>query len=258
MRSPASRRSVAVVKTNSGTASAPRHGLARVISKRGYCSRSQAENLVRAGKVALNGRIVRDPEAPTDALQDCIAIDGVDIAASVPLWIMLHKPRGLVTTAQDERGRDTVYALLADADLPWLAPVGRLDKASEGLLLFTNDSAAAARLLAPESHISKIYHVHIDTLPDESLLQRLRIGVVDAGEHLGIGRVRELRRGERNAWLEVILDEGKNRQIRRVLAAQDVEVLRLVRVGIGPLALGDLKKGEWRHLSAAEIIALTS
>jgi len=232
-----------------------RHGLARVISKRGYCSRSQAAELVRAGRVQLNDRLERDPEAPTRS-DDRIRIDGSDIAAAAPVWLMLNKPRGYVTTASDERGRDTVYALIETAGLPWLAPVGRLDKASEGLLLFTNDSAAAARLTAPESHVDKSYHVQINRVPDAVLLTRLRDGVDDAGERLAAKSVSVLRAGEKNAWLQIVLDEGRNRQIRRLLAAHGIEVLRLLRVAIGGLQLGDLPKGGWRVLSAADLAKL--
>jgi 23S rRNA pseudouridine2605 synthase len=170
----------------------------------------------------------------------------------------MNKPRGHVTTARDERGRDTVYALLEDAGLPWLAPVGRLDKASEGLLLMSNDSAWAARLTDPESHLDKTYHVQIDALPDSDLLQCLRTGVDDAGEHLAAKAARELRRGTKNAWLEIVLDEGRNRQIRRLLTAFDINVLRLVRVAIGALVLGGLASGKWRVLSMAEVTALGS
>jgi 23S rRNA pseudouridine2605 synthase len=170
---------------------------------------------------------------------------------------MLNKPRGYVTTASDERGRDTVYTLLDAAELPWLAPVGRLDKASEGLLLLTNDSAWAARITAPESHVEKTYHVQIDRLPDLALLASLKRGVEEDGERLLAQNVSELRRGEKNAWLEIVLDEGRNRQIRRLLAAHGVGVLRLVRVAIGPVALGTLAKGAFRALHAAEVTALS-
>jgi len=229
----------------------PRHGVARAISRRGYCSRSAAAELVRAGRVAVNGRVVRDPESATSA-RDRIAVDGAEIAASAPVWLMLNKPRGYVTTASDERGRDTVYALLDDTNLPWLAPVGRLDQASEGLLLFTNDSAAAARLAAPESHTDKTYHVQIDRVPDDALVARL----TDRATEGAAKSVHVLRTGAKNAWLEIVLDEGRNRQIRRLLAAQDVAVLRLVRVAIGGLPLGDLAKGRWRTLSDADLALL--
>jgi 23S rRNA pseudouridine2605 synthase len=177
------------------------------LSKLGVCSRTQAQALIGAGRVRVDGRIVRD-RAPTDARHARITVDAAAIGAAEKVYLMLNKPRGHVTTASDEHGRDTVYALLRDAKLPWLAPVGRLDKASEGLLLFTNDSAWAARLTDPASHIDKTYHVQIDALPDTALLQRLQAGIDDGGERLSANSVRELRRGERNAWLEIVLDEG--------------------------------------------------
>lgn len=234
-----------------------RHGIARAISKRGYCSRSQAAELVRAGRAELNGRVVRDPETPTRP-DDRIRIDGRDIAAVEPVWIALNKPRGVVTTASDERGRDTVYALIDDPTLPWLAPVGRLDKASEGLLLFTNDSTAAAQLTAPEHHVDKTYHVQIDRVPDAALLDALHQGVDEAGERLVAKSVQLLRSGDKHAWLEIVLDEGRNRHIRRLLAAHEIAVLRLVRVSIGALALGDLAKGRWRRLSVDEVALLSA
>ena len=249
--SPPRRHRAAAAPTNS----APRYGLARVLSKLGLCSRTQAQALVRAGRVHVNDKIVRDPESPTDAQRDRIALDGEAIAAVEKVYVMLNKPRGYVTTTSDEQGRDTVYTLLQDGLLPWLAPVGRLDKASEGLLLFSNDSAWAVRLTDPASHLDKTYHVQIDALPDDDLLDRLWAGIDDDGEHVAAKSVRELRRGEKNAWLEIVLDEGRNRQIRRLLAALDIEVLRLVRVAIGPLLLGDLAKGKWRVLTTQESAA---
>jgi len=237
-------------------AKTPRHGLARTLSKLGACSRTQAAHYAREGRVAVNGRIVRDPEAPVDVERDRIALDGHEIRAGERVYLMLNKPRGYVTTASDEHGRETVYALLKDAALPWVAPVGRLDKASEGLLLLTNDSAWAARITAPESHVDKTYHVQIDRLPDAALLDSLRSGIEEGGERLSARNVQELRRGEKNAWLEIVLDEGRNRQIRRLLAAHGVGVLRLVRVAIGPVALGALAKGGSRVLDPEEIAAL--
>ena len=235
---------------------APCHGLARVLSKLGVCSRTQAQALVRAGRVRVDGRIVRDPEAPTSTQRSRISLDGADIVAAEKIYLMLNKPCGCVTTTSDEHGRDTVYTLLQSGHFPWLAPVGRLDKASEGLLLFTNDNAWAARLTDPASHLDKTYHVQIDRLPDAGLPARLCAGVTDGGEVLLAKSVRELRRGEKNAWLEIVLDEGRNRQIRRLLAAFDIAVLRLIRVAIGGLALGDLAKGRWRVLAGVEVVAL--
>lgn len=217
---------------------------------------------MRAGRVRVNGRVVRDPQSPTSLEHDRISVDDTSVAVQEKVYIALNKPRGYVTTASDERGRDTVYTLLqsgngAPVDARWLAPVGRLDKASEGLLLFSNDSVWAARLTDPASHLDKTYHVQIDALADAALLARLREGIVERGERLALKSVRELRRGEKNSWLEIVLDEGRNRQIRRVLAAFDIGVLRLVRVAIGDLQLGELAKAQWRTLTADEVAQLT-
>jgi 23S rRNA pseudouridine2605 synthase len=187
---------------------------------------------------------------------DQIAVDGVGVAAAERLYLVLNKPRGLVTTASDERGRKTVYAFL-DPDAPFVAPVGRLDKASEGLLILTNDSEWSARILAPETHLDKTYHVQIDRVADAAPLQALIQGVrLNDGDLLRAKEARILRRGKRNTWLEVVLDEGKNRHIRRMFDQFGVKVLRLVRVAIGPQTLGDLAKGAVRQLTDAEKHAL--
>jgi 23S rRNA pseudouridine2605 synthase len=227
-------------------------GLARVLSKLGYCSRSQAAELIRAAKVRVNGTIRRDPEFPATPGKDRIEIEGQRVAAAPKIYLMLNKPRGIVTTASDEKGRDTVYAFLPE-DLPWLAPVGRLDKGSEGLLLLTNDSEWAARITARETHLDKTYHVQAGTIADDQLLQALRAGVrAEDGEVLRAKKASLVREGKHNCWLEIVLDEGKNRQIRRMLEGLGVEVLRLVRIAIGPLALGDLPKGGVRPLNTEE------
>jgi 23S rRNA pseudouridine2605 synthase len=218
----------------------------------GHCSRSAALPLIRGGRVAVNGSVQRDPERPVSWQRDRIEIDGRRIAASAKIYLMLNKPRGAVTTASDEQGRKTVYDGL-DKNLPWIGPVGRLDKASEGLLLLTNDSEWGARVSAPETHLEKTYHVQIAAAAEEELLTALMRGVVShGGEVLRAKAARRLRSGDKNSWLEIVLDEGKNRQIRRMLAAQSVEVLRLVRVAIGPLTLGELAKGESRVLTKEE------
>ena len=229
-----------------------------MLSKLGACSRSQAERAVREGRVTVDGRVVLDPERPTEAGRQRIALDGVVVGASARIYIALNKPRGIVTSASDEHGRATVYDLLKDAGLPWLGPVGRLDRASEGLLLLSNDSVWAAGLTEPRHHVDKTYHVQVDCVPDEALLRQLEAGVVEQGECLAAKRASLLRHGEKHAWLAIVLDEGRNRHIRRLLAAHGVGVLRLIRVSVGPLSLGDLPKGQWRHLDAAEVQALAS
>ena len=152
-------------KPDRNGARASRHGVARVISKLGMASRSLAAKWVHEGRVRVNGRSVRDPDFPVSQGQDRISVDERDIAAAARVVLMLNKPRGLVTTCEDEQGRATVYQCLANAPLPWLAAVGRLDKASEGLLLFTNDSTWAARITNPATGPDKTYHVQIDRVP---------------------------------------------------------------------------------------------
>ena len=217
----------------------------------GYCSRSQAAVLIRAGRVSRNGRIVRDPESPVRMPQDEIQVDGSPIDKTPAIYLVMNKPRGVVTTASDEKGRETVYDLLQPG-LPWVGPVGRLDKASEGLLLLTNDSEWAARITEPASHLDKKYHVQVDCVADADLLARIMRGHGVGGEQLCAKGAKLLRHGDKNSWLEITLDEGKNRQIRRLLEALGVRVLRLVRVSIGPHELGDLKKGAVRRLTAEE------
>jgi 23S rRNA pseudouridine2605 synthase len=238
-------------------------GLARALSKLGFCSRSRAAELVCSGRVSLNGKIWHDPEtAVSGSLQ--IEVDGKPVEAREKIYLMLNKPRGVVTTASDEKGRATIYTLLGGNQLsgetnlpretqPWVAPVGRLDKASEGLLLLTNDSEWGARIAAPETHLDKTYHVQVDLVADNKLLRALVLGVkAKDGEVLRAKQARRVRTGEKNCWLEIVLDEGKNRHIRRMIKGMGAEVLRLVRVAIGPLKLGDLAKGEHRALSGDE------
>jgi 23S rRNA pseudouridine2605 synthase len=231
---------------------ASRTGLARALSKLGYCSRSAAFRLVREGRVAVNGSIQRDPQRPVSLQRDRIEVEGRPISAPAKVYLMLNKPRGVVATASDEKGRKTVYSGL-DANLPWLGPVGRLDKASEGLLLLTNDSDWAARVLTPETHLHKTYHVQIAAVADEALLAGLVRGVRACGDEvLRAKSARFLRGGDKNSWIEIVLDEGKNRQIRRMLAGSGVEVLRLIRVALGPLVLGELAKGASRPMTKEE------
>jgi len=227
-------------------------GLSRALSKLAYCSRSRAVELIRAGNVRLNGATQRNPESGVRLGKDRIEVNDAPISARSKVYLMINKPRGVVTTASDEKGRDTVYSCLPEG-LPWLAPVGRLDKASEGLLLLTNDSGWASRIASPETHLDKTYHVQIAAQADEELLCALRRGLQTGdGDFLRAKQAHGLRAGPRNAWIEVVLDEGKNRHIRRMLEHLGIEVLRLVRVSVGPIALENLAKGACRHLTAGE------
>lgn len=227
-------------------------GLARALSKLGYCSRSQAALLIEEGRVKLNDTTRRNPETPVLLGSDRIEVEGKVVGGAAKIYLMMNKPRGVVTTASDEQGRTTVYDLVP-ADTPWMGPAGRLDKASEGLLLLSNDSEWAARIISPESHIEKTYHVQIDGEPGERVLGAFKEGIrTKEGELLRARRAEVLRQGERNTWLLITLDEGKNRQIRRMLEHFGIGVLRLIRVSIGPLELGKLAKGACRRLSEGE------
>ena len=245
--------------------SAPRHGtagqrgtvsLARALSKLGFCSRAQGDRLTRAGTVRVNGVVVRDPSLRVTPERDVIEVDGARVARVERVYLMLNKPRGLVTTMDDPQGRATVYECLRGASLPFVTPVGRLDKASEGLLLLTNDSRWSSRLLDPASHVDKVYHVQVRAADPAAVIDRVVAGVVEpsTAERLEVKAIHLLRTGSRSgAWVEVVLDEGKNRQLRRIFTAIDVEVLRLVRVAFGRLVLGDLAKGAWRLLRPDEV-----
>jgi len=232
--------------------------LARVLSKLGYCSRTKAAALIESGLVRVNGRVQRNSAVRIDMNRDAVTVEGRTVAQEKKIYRMLNKPRGLVTTASDEKNRDTVYACIADKVPAWVAPVGRLDKASEGLLLFTNDTQWAAGITDPDTHLDKTYHVHINALADEELLQRILRGVMSReGDLLKAKQARVIRSGVRNCWLELVIDEGKNRHIRRLLSQLNVEVLRLIRVAIGSLQLGNLPKGESRALSEEEVTMLS-
>ena len=229
--------------------------LARALSKLGHCSRSRARPLIESGAVRVNGTVCANPDARVDMDRDRIDIDDVQLAPPERVYWMVNKPRGMVTTAADEQGRETVYACLPTG-LPWVGPVGRLDLESEGLLLFTNDTQWANRITDPDTHVEKVYHVQTATVPGEMQIERLRSGVEHRGDRLRALRISLLRTEDSSAWLGVVLDEGKNRQVRRMMEAVGLEVQRLVRVSIGPLGLDDLPPGHARALTAAEIAAL--
>ena len=233
----------------------PRVGLARALSKLGFCSRSAASQLIFSGRVRVNGATRRDPEARVRLGHDRIEVDQRPVESGTKLYLMLNKPRGLVTTVSDEKGRETIYSCLG-ADLPWIFPVGRLDKASEGLLLLTNDTGWGQRIANPETHLDKTYHVQISGPVQPEFVRELVQGMRSNGDILRARSAGILRQGNRNTWLTIVLDEGKNRQIRRMMESRGVEVLRLVRVAIGPLPLGNLAKGTYRVLTREEKLSL--
>jgi 23S rRNA pseudouridine2605 synthase len=207
--------------------------------------------------VSVDGVTVRNPDQRVDMRRSRIAVDGRTIRASSQVYVMLHKPRGWVTTTSDELDRSTVYELLPD-DLPRVVAVGRLDLDTEGLLLFTNDTRWADRITDPRSHLDKVYHVKVRGPVDDRMVAAMLEGVdAGRGEVMRLKAVLPLRRRDRDGtWLEVVLDEGRNRQIRRVMEAVGVDIERLVRVAIGPVQLGDLGPGTWRVLTPEERRAL--
>ena len=257
------------------------HGVARVISKRGFCSRSAAENLVREGRVSLRGKIVRDPDSPAYE-NDEILVDGNPVTASEFVYFAMNKPRGAVTTASDEKGRTTVMDIFREQytkmfpgkTMMHIAPVGRLDAASEGLLLFTNDTKWADNVLKTkderrktkdsgteagktkrEKHL-KVYRVQVAGKPTAAELEQMEKGFNvaprvfgESEEFMHAERATFHSEGEKNCWLEITLSEGKNREIRRMLAHLGYEVMRLVRIQFDKYTLDDLKPGEIREIN---------
>jgi 23S rRNA pseudouridine2605 synthase len=229
--------------------------LHRALSKLGWCSRTEARGLIRAGEVCVDGHVVSDPLTWVDLATQRVTRRGAPDAPAAPVTLALHKPRGVVTTRRDERGRPTVYDLLPPG-LPYVFPAGRLDADSEGLLVLTNDSALAERLTDPAHHVPKTYRVTVAGRPTEAALAALRRGVELADGPTRPAEVLLVRGGGRASVLEVVLTEGRNRQVRRMAAAVGHKVRRLVRVAIGGLELGDLAPGASRVLSAAEVARL--
>jgi 23S rRNA pseudouridine2605 synthase len=233
--------------------------LARALSKFGVCSRAQARTMVEAGRVRVAGRVVRDPDHRIDPRHDRVTVDGQPVGDETErLVVALHKPAGYVTTRVDPGGRATVYELLADVGR-WVFPVGRLDRDTSGLLILTNDHVLGQRLTDPLHHVPKTYHVQVLGVPDAAALLALRGGIPLDGVLTRPAKVRALggARGG-SAWIEIVLTEGKNRQVRRMCAAVGHDVLALVRVKVGRLSLGDLPSGRWRVLEPAEVAAASA
>ena len=231
--------------------------LARALSKFGVCSRAEAERWIEAGRVSVDGEIVLWPARRIQPGRQQVRVDGRRVGDDTERVVLaLHKPPGYVTTRVEPGGRPTVYDLLGDVGR-WVFPVGRLDRDSAGLLIVTNDHRLGQRLTDPEHHVAKTYHVRVEGLPDAATLGVLRSGVeLGDGTRTREARVRSLGSGREGAWLEIVLTEGKNRQVRRMCAAVGHEVRELVRVSIGELELGDLAPGRWRRLGSEDLTLL--
>jgi 23S rRNA pseudouridine2605 synthase len=222
--------------------------LARALSKLGAASRSQAERLVQDGRVSVRGVVVLDPSRRVDPDRDDLRIDGEPVARRGVRHVAFHKPEGVVTTRSDERGRRTLLDVLPE-DLHALVPVGRLDRDSSGLLLLTSDTRWADAITSPRSHVEKAYEVELDAPLDAGSLARLQSGVEIDGRATRPCSIRDLGPSR----VEVVLTEGRNRQVRRMMEAAGRRVLRLVRTRIGALELGDLAPGAWRDVDPDEV-----
>lgn len=243
--------------------------LDRALSKLGVCSRFEARRAVHAGRVRVNGKVITQHTHWVTVGADRLELDEQPVRAAERVrYLMLHKPAGYVTTREDNLHRPTVFDLLpAEISTPssnqkssWLFPVGRLDFESEGLLLFTNDGVLSDALTAPESHIDKIYRVQLKRLPTSAELLQLERGI-RLGDFKTLPARITLEATQQHAntrehWLRIAIHEGKNRQVRRMFAAVNCEVQRLIRMSIGALQMGDLPLGAWRELTASEVQAL--
>ena len=227
--------------------------LPRALSKLGLCSRTQAFEYIAAGRVAVNGTISRDATLRVSLEHDMIAVDGkVAKESREPVVIALHKPVGYVTTRVDPQGRPTVYDLLPELDR-FVSPVGRLDKDTSGLLILTDDHRLGETLTNPESHVPKTYEVVVDRLPDEAAMESLRRGLdIGKGERTRPAVVDLVRGAADEIRLRLTIQEGKNRQVRRMLAAVGLSVLSLSRTAIGGFKLGAIPAGSHRPLALAD------
>jgi len=241
----------------------PAERLQKILSNAGIASRRVAEEMILAGRVAVNGVTADTMGARADPDVDELTVDGVPVLKGRYRYFMLHKPAGIVTTARDDQGRDTVLDMVPIGDIQ-LHPVGRLDLDSEGLVILTNDGHLTDMLTHPKYQVEKEYLVGLDAMPTKKDMERLVRGIDDAGEKLRAAAVQPAAPPpgaedvEAKAWLLIGLREGKNREIRRMVAAIGREVLLLRRLRVGPLRLGTLGNGAFRELTPEEVNQLYS
>lgn len=223
-----------------------------VLARAGIASRRQAEELIQEGRVTVNGRVVIKPGTQVVWGQDIIRVDNRTVSRLEPkVIIVLNKPKGVLTTSHDPRGRPTTAELVSGIKAR-IFPVGRLDYHSEGLLILTNDGELAQRLQHPRFKIAKTYWTKVKGLPNQQAIQRLRTGVMLDGRRTAPASVKRIGTTGKNAWLEITVTEGRNRQIRRMCSAVDHPVMKLKRVQYGPIRLGNLKSGFYRNLTPTE------
>lgn len=231
--------------------------LERILSKAGIGSRVEARSWIHAGRVTVNGRIIRNPDHWVDLERDRVRFDEQPLQVRERLYLLLYKPTGYLTTYHDPEQRPTVYDLIRDVDT-FISPVGRLDLDTSGLLLMSNDTQFAERITNPDSHVEKTYLVKASTRLSDDQLQQLRDGIALTDGPTRPAQVLRIRDSEKYTHFEITLTEGRNRQVRRMVDALGARVLKLVRVKIGPIAIGTLHIGRWRLLTPAEVRALTT
>ena len=224
----------------------------RLLSKLGIASRATSQEWIRAGRVRINGRIVRDPATWVMWPKHTVLIDDQPIQDSVKRFFLFHKPKGVVTTHSDEKGRQTIFDVLPP-DLGYLHSVGRLDQATSGLLLLTNDSALSSYLTNPAHKVMRTYLVTVRGEFTESQATEAVAGMIDDGERLQCHTVKIQKSSDRESHLEVVLIQGKNREIRRLFKALGHEVTRLRRIQYGPFKLEDLSSGVWREIPIEDV-----
>lgn len=227
----------------------------RVISKAGLGSRTDARSWIGSGRVQVNRKTVRNPDHWVDLDTDHVTLDGKPLRSAAKTYILLYKPKGYLTTWRDPEGRPTVYQLIEEAGM-WLSPVGRLDLDTSGLLILTNDNDFAERLTNPDHKVPKTYQIKAATLLTEEQLAKLRGGVELSDGPTRPAQVTRLRDSGGRTFLEMTITEGRNRQVRRMLEAVGSKVRKLVRIAIGPVRIGELPIGKWRHLEPDEVRAL--
>ena len=230
--------------------------LDRVLSRFGLASRTEAREAIKAGRLKVNGRVVRDPDCWVRLDGDTIQFDGARLKRARRVYLLFYKPKGVITSHGDPDNRKTIYEYLGDLKR-WVAPVGRLDKDTSGLLLLTNDTEFADFIANPESQIPKTYLVKTSGLLNDEVIARLQAGVeMKRGDFARPESVRRVEDRGKYTWLEIVLTEGKNREVRRMIEAVGFKVLKLVRTRLGPLTLEGLEVGKWRELKPAEVSAL--
>jgi pseudouridine synthase len=233
----------------------PLKTLERLLSKAGLGSRTEARSWIGAGRVRVNGRVVQTPDHWVDMERDRVTLDGQPVRGAKKVYLLLYKPKGYITTRTDPDGRPTVYDLVRDAGV-WVVPVGRLDLDTTGLLIMTNDTGFAERLTNPDYKVPKTYQVKCaDRLAGEQIA-RLRLGVELSDGPTRPALVERLRDSGKHTHIEMVIGEGRNRQVRRMVEAIGSKVLKLSRVAIGPVRIGGLQIGKWRTLTEAEVRSL--